>query len=129
MPFVRVELRAGKPAEFKKAILDQVHEALVEALHIPEDDRTQLLHEHEADHFEFPEHRRDDLVIIEITMFKGRSPEAKRLLHRRIAERLGQNPGIAPRNIAVVLHEPPVENWSFGGVSAADEGPGFKIDV
>ena len=129
MPFVRVEMRRGKTRGFKRALLDQIHEALVEAIEIPADDRTQRLYELAPDRFEFPEHRRDDLILIEITMFKGRSTEAKRLLFRRIAERLAEKPGIDPRNVAVVLHEPPLENWGFGGVAASDTDLGFKVEV
>ncbi len=129
MPFVRVEMRRGKSREFKRALLDQVHEALVEAIKIPADDRTQRLYELGPDQFEFPEHRRDDLVIIEITMFKGRSTEAKKMLFRRIAERLAENPGIEPRNVAVVLHEQPLENWGFGGVAASETDLRFKVEV
>ena len=129
MPFVRVEMRQGKSREFKRALLDQIHEALVEALKIPADDRTQRLYELAPDQFEFPEHRRDDLVLIEITMFKGRSAEAKKMLFRRIAERLAEKPGIDSRNVAVVLHEPPLENWGFGGVAASEMDLGFKVEV
>lgn len=36
MPFVRVEMRRGKTRGFKRALLDQIHEALVEAIEIPD---------------------------------------------------------------------------------------------
>jgi phenylpyruvate tautomerase PptA (4-oxalocrotonate tautomerase family) len=35
MPLVKIEIREGKSSEYKKAILDGVHEALVQALGIP----------------------------------------------------------------------------------------------
>ena len=34
MPLVRVEIVKGKSSEYKKTLLDCIHEALVEALHI-----------------------------------------------------------------------------------------------
>lgn len=44
MPFVRIEVRAGRSPSDKKALLDAVHKALVEALRIPDDARTQGLY-------------------------------------------------------------------------------------
>ncbi len=35
MPLVRISLREGKPEEYKKALADGVHRALVEAIEIP----------------------------------------------------------------------------------------------
>ncbi len=41
MPLVKVEIIKGKPQEYKQALLDGIHDALVEAFKIPEDDRIQ----------------------------------------------------------------------------------------
>ena len=38
-PLIKIEIRKGKSAEYKKAILDGVHKALVDAFKIPENDR------------------------------------------------------------------------------------------
>jgi hypothetical protein len=69
MPFVRIEVVAGKTREFKQAVLDQVHEALVEAFRIPDHDRTQRLIELPRESFEFPVARRPDPILIEIACF------------------------------------------------------------
>ena len=129
MPFVRIELAAGKTAEFKQAVLDEVHGALVDAFRIPEDDRTQRLIELSRATFEFPAARRPDPILIEITCFAGRSLEAKRTLYRRLAERLQAKPGVEPHNVCVVLKEVPRENWGLGGVASDQVDLGFKVDV
>lgn len=129
MPFIRVELLAGKPREFKQAVLDEVHAALVEAFKIPDDDRTQRLVELAPTDFEFPAARRPDPLLIEITCFTGRSLEAKRQLYRRLAERLAVRPGIESRNVCVVLNEVPRENWGFGGIGADQMELRYKVDV
>jgi 4-oxalocrotonate tautomerase family enzyme len=129
MPFIRVELVAGKPREFKQAVLDQVHEALVEAFQILDHDRTQRLIELPRESFESPIARRPDPILIEITCFSGRSLEAKRLLYRRLAERLKEEPGVDPANVCVVLKEVPRENWGFGGVGADEIDLGYKVEV
>jgi phenylpyruvate tautomerase PptA (4-oxalocrotonate tautomerase family) len=129
MPFVRIELLAGKTTSFKHALLDEVHAALVEAFRIPDHDRTQRLFELQPDAFEFPKDRRPDPILIEIACFTGRSTAAKQLLYRRMAERLQQRLGVEPRNVCVVLKEVPRQNWGFAGQAADQIDFGFKVDV
>jgi phenylpyruvate tautomerase PptA (4-oxalocrotonate tautomerase family) len=52
MPLVRIEVLKGRPASERKQLQDAVHDALVEAFGIPEDDRTQRLIEHDRKNFE-----------------------------------------------------------------------------
>ena len=46
MPLVRIAFRAGKSAQYRQAVADEVHRALVEAASVPELDRFQILTEH-----------------------------------------------------------------------------------
>jgi phenylpyruvate tautomerase PptA (4-oxalocrotonate tautomerase family) len=128
MPFVRIEIRAGKGQELKKALLDEVHAALVEAFHIPDHDRTQRLIELEPEWLESPPERRPDPILIEVACFSGRSVEAKQALYRELAERL-ERLGVDRRNVAVVLHEVPRPNWGFGGLAGDQVELGFTVEV
>ena len=85
MPLVRVEILKGKTQEYKKAILDGVHAALVEAFKIPDDDRTQCLYELEKDCFEIPPGKTGKMTLIELTVFKGRSLEARKISIRPLS--------------------------------------------
>jgi phenylpyruvate tautomerase PptA (4-oxalocrotonate tautomerase family) len=58
--------------------------------------------------------RSDDLVYIQITVFNTRTAEQKKALFRRIAELLGENPGIRPEDVLVNVLEAAKENWSLG---------------
>ncbi len=127
MPLVHVHLRAGRPAGEKKAILDGVHAALVEAFRIPEHDRNQLLHEYAAADFEA--RTGPGAVFVELVVFPGRTPDAKRKLYAAIAANLGRA-GVDPQQTLVVLHEPPLVDWGIrGGQAASDVQIGFKLDV
>lgn len=129
MPLVRITIRAGKPPGYKKALLDGVHSALVNAFKIPEHDRRQVLHEMDAAHFELPPEK-TDAAIIEITSFKGRSNQAKKSLYQSIVANLSREPGIDGNDILIVLHEPPLENWGIrGGKPASEVQLGFNIKV
>lgn len=130
MPLVKIEIRAGKSAEHKKTLLDSVHQALIQAIKIPEYDRIQRLYELDAGNFEASSNKTDDVTLTEITMFKGRSTEAKKQLFNAIVDNLAKNPGIKGDDITIVLHEPPLENWEIrGGKPASEVELGFRIDV
>jgi phenylpyruvate tautomerase PptA (4-oxalocrotonate tautomerase family) len=129
MPLVRLEVRQGRSAAEKQALLDAAHAALVEALRIPDHDRTQRIVEHAREDFELPPGSSDDFVLVEVTMFAGRSRQAKRLLYQALVRNLGKL-GIAPTDVFVVLHEPPMDNWGIrGGQMASEVDLGFKVQV
>jgi phenylpyruvate tautomerase PptA (4-oxalocrotonate tautomerase family) len=130
MPLVKVEIIQGKSPEYKRAILDGIHSALVTAFKIPVDDRNQRLYELSGENFEKRSTKSDKFTLIEITAFKGRSYEAKELLYSEIAKNLMQNPGIKGDDILIVLNEQPLENWGvYGGKPADKIDVGFKIDI
>jgi phenylpyruvate tautomerase PptA (4-oxalocrotonate tautomerase family) len=129
MPLVRIEIETGFSKEYKKALLEGVHDALVECIKIPDHDRRQRLYELDKDHFEHTG-RGDRYTIIEITMFKGRSLEAKKRLYTSLVRRLEENPGIPGNDITIVIHDPPLENWGVrGGIAASEIDLGFNINV
>ena len=119
MPYLHIALRVGKPAAYRQAICDSLYRALREALDVPEDDQFMTITEHEAANFRYGASylstgRSDDLVYIRITVFTTRTAEQKKALFRRIAELLGENPGIRPEDVFVNVLESAKENWSLG---------------
>ena len=123
MPLVRIDLRAGKSAEYRRALGDGVHRAMVEALAIPPDDRFQVITEHPPEALIYdPQYlgirRSDNVVFVQITMSVGRKPQQKRKLFKRIAELLAEAPGLQPADLVINLAEVVWENWSFGNGEA-----------
>jgi 4-oxalocrotonate tautomerase len=119
MPLVRVSLRQGKSADYKRAIGDGIYQAMREAFNVPEEDRFVLISEHGESELQFSKTyldiaRSDDLVIIQITANNTRTLEQKKALFARIAELLSQNPGLRKEDVFINLVEVPKENWSFG---------------
>jgi 4-oxalocrotonate tautomerase len=118
MPFVHVSLRTGKPESYRQAIFDGLYVAMREALDVPEGDQFMTISEHDAANFRygaaFGIARSDDLVFIRITVFNTRTAEQKKALFRRIAELLGESPGISPEDVFVNVLEAAKENWSVG---------------
>lgn len=123
MPLVRISLRAGKSEQYRRALGDGVHQAMVEAIDAPPQDRFQIITEHPANDLIYdPSYlgieRSDNIVIVQITLSAGRKPGQKRKLFQRIAEILAENPGVRPQDIMVSLVEVVWENWSFGNGEA-----------
>ncbi|CAB3854532.1 tautomerase family protein [Achromobacter ruhlandii] len=120
MPFAQISLRSGKTEAYRQAIFDGVYRALHETFDVPEDDQFMVMTEHEAANFRysatyFDIARSDDLVFIQITANNTRTLEQKKALFRRIAQLLGENPGLRSEDVFVNLVEVLKENWSLGG--------------
>jgi 4-oxalocrotonate tautomerase len=119
MPLVRIDLRRGKPAEYRAALGDAVHQAMVETINVPAADRFQVITEHpEGGLIHDPSYlgvsRSDDVVFVQITLNAGRTLELKKALYARMVELLAQKPGLRREDVLVSLVEVTKENWSFG---------------
>jgi phenylpyruvate tautomerase PptA (4-oxalocrotonate tautomerase family) len=130
MPLVKIEIQKGKSAAYKKALLDNVHQALVDSFKIPEDDRIQRLYELDAEDFEVGGSKTSDFILIELTVFHGRSLEAKRNLYKAIVDSLEKALGIGRNDVLIVLNEQALDNWGVrGGIPACEADLGFNINV
>lgn len=119
MPLVHISLRAGKSDAYRQAIFDSLYRAMRETFNVPEDDQFMTIREHDAANFRYGASylgiaRSDDLVLIQISAMNTRTVEQKKALFRRIAELLGEDPGVRPEDVFVNLVEGTKENWSLG---------------
>ena len=119
MPLVRISLREGKSEQYRKAVADGVHRAMVEGAAVPEQDRFQIITEHPPSGLIYDPtylgiQRTNDIVMVQITLSTGRKLAQKRQLFKRMAEILAENPGLRPQDLMINLVEVAWENWSFG---------------
>ena len=129
MPLVKISLLKGRSKPEKKQLLDLVHLSLVEAFKIPDHDRLQRIYEFNEDEFEIPNDRSKKFTIIEITIFPGRSVEAKKKLYKLIFNKL-KKLGYSDNDAVVVLHEPELNNWGLrSGLSGSEIEFGFNLEV
>ena len=126
MPLVTIELPFGRTQDFKVNLMHLVCDVLVEILGLPNDDRNIRLMEYAKNNFIMKEPYE---ILIEITLFEGRTKETKKELYKKIVEVLEGKLKIAKDSIFIVLNEQPFENWGIrGGISAEDVNFKFKID-
>jgi len=119
MPLVRIALRRGKPAAYRKAIRDGVYLAMVESFGVPERDRFILVSEHDEEDFDVsPDYmdiqRSADAVIIQITARNTRTTDQKKTFFAAVVERLNADPGIRPEDVFISLIGVEKDDWSFG---------------
>ncbi|MGI5472626.1 tautomerase family protein [Streptomyces sp. CA-132043] len=123
MPLVRIDAM-GTAGERLDALGRAVHDALVETLGFPPDDRFQILTGHDGTHstLRYDDylgvHRDDGIVYVALTMRAGRNPEEKKALYRRIAELAHEYAGTEPRNVFITLTENAPVDWSLGNGEA-----------
>lgn len=119
MPLVRIDTLRMDPARLE-ALGDAVHEALMDAIGFPADDRFQIITNHDGKdgllrHGTYLDIPRDDgIVYIDITMRGGRTDEQKRTLYARLCHFLHERARVEPHNVFVVIHENSPSDWSFG---------------
>ena len=118
MPFIRTSVRKNTSRERVAGIVDGVHQALVEAIGMPADELFNLVSEYEPEQFFYDRKfngiaRSDELVVIEITMRRGRSDAMKRALYASIATRL-ETIGVSPKDVFIFMHENDYSDWSVG---------------
>jgi len=128
MAFARVEIIEGWPREQKAIALEKVRGAISAALRVPPDDPTVLLVEHSKSNVAVPMGLGAAYTLVTVTMFSGRSDEAKRGLVTQITEALVEA-GAVRGEIDVLLQEQPRQHWARGAHLASDRDPGFKVDI
>jgi phenylpyruvate tautomerase PptA (4-oxalocrotonate tautomerase family) len=122
MPLVRIDLREGKPAEYRQAIGEVIYDALI-GIGVPANDRFQVITEHPKGDLIFDPgylgiKRSEALIMIQITLNEGRSLELKKRLYKSIADLLNSRLSIRREDVFVNLVEVNKENWSFGNGEA-----------
>ena len=115
MPLVRVDMIKGKDKEYKKTLLECIHEGLIESIGIEDWDRFQRIVEFDKPDFEAPAEKSDNFMIVELTIFPGRTKEQKKAAIEIITTKLVAALSIAPEDVFIIITEPPLENWGMAG--------------
>ena len=119
MPLARIDLPAGKSADYGQTVADVVYEAMIATLNAPENDRFQVISEHSRktlliDPTYLGIERSADALIIQLTLNEGRTVEVKKAFYKALADGLHERVGLRREDVFINLVEVKKENWSFG---------------
>ena len=119
MPFIRTVVKKGSSPLQKQAIAEAIHRALVDSIQMPEDELFNLVTEYQAEDFFYSRSfngiaRSDNLVVVEITMRRGRSDAMKKTLYANIAKNLESMAAVSPKDVFIFTHENDYSDWSVG---------------
>jgi phenylpyruvate tautomerase PptA (4-oxalocrotonate tautomerase family) len=123
MPLVRIDMPAGKSAEYKRNISDVIYDAIIGVLKAPEGDRFHVITEHGPDTLLIDRNflgiaRSADAMMIQVTLREGRTREIKQAFFKFIADGLHEKLGIRREDVIINLVEDTLEDWSFGNGEA-----------
>lgn len=118
MPLLYIDLIEGRTETEVRALLDTIHETVVEAFGVPERDRYQVVRTHPA----------HEIVTLDTGLGIDRSPrqvvmqvvsrrrprELKQKFYELLASRLAERCGLDPADLIVSITENNDEDWSFG---------------
>ena len=119
MPFIRTNLPQDTPAAKRHAIVQGIHQALVDAIGMPPDELFNMVASYAPDEFACSPTfngvaRSDRVVVVEITLRRGRSDAMKRALYAAIARNLQALAGVTPADVFILMHENDYSDWSVG---------------
>lgn len=129
MSQVRVYGHRDALRTYREALSDCIHRCLVEAIALPETKRFQRFFPLAPEDFVHPNDRSDRYTIIEVSMFAGRSEEAKRRLIRLLFQRIEAEIGIAPHDIEITIEESPAANWGIRGRCGDELDLDYDVNV
>lgn len=119
MPFVRTAMPRGTEQSRKLRIVQGIHEALVEGIGMPKDELFNLVTEYGDGEFFYDRSfngiaRSESLILVEITMRRGRSDAMKRDLYAAITQNLEAMAAVSPKDVFIFMHENDYSDWSVG---------------
>lgn len=117
MPLVRIDVVKGRTVEQLDALLQALHDAMVEAFEVPDRDRYQVLSEHEPSRLILEDtglgfFRSDNRVLVQV-FTRPRSAEKKRMFYTLAANLLNERLGIRSEDVMITCVDNADIDWSF----------------
>jgi phenylpyruvate tautomerase PptA (4-oxalocrotonate tautomerase family) len=113
----------------KARLSDAIHQCVMEAFDYPPEKRFHRFFPLEAEDFYYPPDRSARYLIVEISLFEGRSPAAKKQLFQLLFERLQRDFSIVPTDVEITLSETPRHNWGIRGLPGDELELNYAVEV
>jgi phenylpyruvate tautomerase PptA (4-oxalocrotonate tautomerase family) len=113
----------------RQLVSDVIHSCVVEAFQYPVSKRFHRFIYFDEEDFIYPGDRTEDYIIIEISLFEGRSVAAKKMLYSLLFKRFAETLKIDPNDVEITLTETPKINWGIRGKAGDELELGYKAEV
>ncbi|MCR2821300.1 tautomerase family protein [Lederbergia panacisoli] len=113
----------------KETLSKVIHECMMDALEYPSDKKFHRFFPMDKSDFYFPNGRTEAYTIIEISMFEGRTVEAKKRLIKLLFERISTLLEISPQDVEITIFETPKHNWGIRGLPGDELVLNYKVNV
>lgn len=113
----------------KEKLSNVIHECMVEALEFPSDKKFHRFFPMDKADFYYASGRTEAYTIIEISMFEGRTIEAKKHLLKLLFERIKSEFRISPQDVEMTIFETPKHNWGIRGLPADELALNYKVNI
>jgi len=118
MPLLYIDLIEGRTPSEVRALLDAIHDAVVEAFGVPPRDRYQVVHTHPAHEIVTWDtglgiDRSARQVVLHVVS-RRRTRAMKEKFYELLASNLAERCGVDPADLIVSITENDDADWSFG---------------
>ncbi|QLE49960.1 tautomerase family protein [Nostoc sp. C057] len=126
---IKVYSLAYKLNPIKTELSNVIHTSLIEVLQIAPDKRFHRFFPLDISDFYYPSDRTNNYLVIEISMFEGRSVETKKDLIRLLIKNINEKFNIPIYDIEITIFETSKSNWGIRGLPGDELTLNYKIEV
>ncbi|MEH2158188.1 tautomerase family protein [Nostoc sp.] len=129
MAQIKVYGLADKLNPVKAELSNIIHTSVIEVLQLTPEKRFHRFFPLDKSDFFYPSDRSDNYLIIEISMFEGRSVETKKQLIRLVIKNISEKLNISVYDIEITIFETPKYNWGIRGLPGDELILNYKVEV
>ncbi|MEH2349186.1 MAG: tautomerase family protein [Nostoc sp.] len=126
---IKIYALADKLNPIKTELSNIIHASLIEVLQLTIEKRFHRFFPLDKSDFYYPSDRTDNYLIIEISMFEGRSVETKKELIRLLIKNINEKFNITVYDIEITIFETPKYNWGIRGLPGDELILNYKVEV
>ncbi|MEH2456656.1 tautomerase family protein [Nostoc sp.] len=124
---IKVYALADKLNPVKTELSNIIHASVIEVLQVTPEKRFHRFFPLDKSDFYYPTDRSDNYLIIEISMFDGRSVEIKKQLIRLLIKNINEKLNVPVYDIEITIFETPKSNWGIRGLPGDELILNYKV--
>jgi phenylpyruvate tautomerase PptA (4-oxalocrotonate tautomerase family) len=113
----------------RDAISAAIHSCAVETLGLPAQKRFHRFIRLDPADFIYPDDRTDRYLVIEVSMFEGRTVDTRKRFIRELFARLESACGISPQDVEITIFETPRHNWGIRGQHGDELQLSYQVEA